>query len=64
MSHDLVIHPTDPVIAEPYPLGPDPGILEPKDVLPRIGLHGLQNFPIDDPHRNISRLREHRDAPG
>jgi hypothetical protein len=60
VSHDLVIHPADPVIAELYPLGPLPGLFQPQDVLPAIWLHGLQNFPIDDPHRNISRLNHYR----
>jgi len=56
MSHNLIIHPADPIIAKPYPFGPQLGFFEPEDVLTGIGLHGLQNFPIDNPHRNISRL--------
>ena len=64
VSHDLVVYPSDPVVAEPDPFGPFSGILQSKDMLARIGLHGLQNFPIDDPHRKYSRKREHRDARG
>jgi hypothetical protein len=58
MSNYLAIYPTDPVITELNPLGPSSGMFQTLDMLTGIRLHGLQNFPIDDPHRNVSSHEE------
>ena len=59
----LIKHPRDACLAELYPSGPFPCLLEPGDVLTGVGLQLLQLLPCDQPHPDHSVLGSNPDCP-
>jgi hypothetical protein len=50
MCHQFFPHPPNPVLAKLYPLREKTSLLQPENVLERLGLHLLELLPTDDFH--------------